>query len=417
MPKKKQILFVHQNFPGQFKSLAPALIKEGYDVHALGFKDNVDNVDPYPGLTLHSYQIDKGTSEDIEPLAKEFETKMIRGKNAANKCDELKAKGFEPSLIISHPQWGETFFMKEIWPDAKFLSYFEIHWGNNKDSDVNFDKEFYNEEFSRFTERKLVPRNAYNEYIYMKSDRILTPTEFQKSTAPDYLQKRIKVIHDGINTNIIKPSNDVEVNISDNIKLTKKDKIISFVNRTLEPQRGYHIFMRSLPKILKEDSEVNVLIIGGNERGYGLEPPVGKKWQNIFYDEVKDDLDQSRVHFLGRIEYKAFLAILQVTTLHVYLTYPFVLSWSLLEAMASESLILASRTAPVTEVIENNKNGLLIDFFDIKGLSNIALDVLNNSDKYNDIRKQGRKTIINKYDLKKKCLPEQIKLVKEMLSK
>jgi len=414
MSKKKQILFVHQNFPGQFKNLAPALIKEGYDVHALGYKDNIQNVDPYPGLTIHKYSIVKGSAQDIEPLAAEFETKMIRAKATADKCEELINKGLNPSLIITHPQWGETFFLKDIWPDTKILSYFEIHW-RMENSDIDFDDEFKDKELSRFTRRKIRPRNAFNEIIYREADQIMTPTEYQKSTAPNYLKKSINVIHDGIDTNILIPSNKGEINIGKDIKLTKKDKIISFINRNLEPQRGYHIFMRSLPKVLSENPDAHILIIGSDNRGYGLPAPKGKTWKQVFYDEVKDKIDDSRVHFLGRVDYRSLIGIYQLTTLHVYLTYPFVLSWSLLEAMSCESLILGSNTEPVSEVIENNKNGILVDFFDIEKLSSVMNDVLKDSNKYNTLRKNARNTIKKKYDLKTKSLPKQIKLIKEML--
>ena len=415
MADKKQILFVHQNFPGQFKNLAPALIKEGYDVHAIGYSPNISNVDPFPGLTIHQYSITKGTADDIEPLAAEFETKMIRAKATADKCEELKKNGLNPSLIISHPQWGETFFLRDVWSDTKILSYFEMHW-NMENSDIDFDPEFYNEELKKFTSRKIRPRNAFNEIIYRDADKVITPTEYQKSTAPNYLKNDMEVIHDGIDTKLLIPSNKGRINIGEKIELTKKDKFITFINRNLEPQRGYHIFMRSLPKVLKENPDVNILIIGNHGKGYGLPAPNGQTWKDVFYNEVKDELDESRVHFLGRVDYKTLVGIYQLTTLHVYLTYPFVLSWSLLEAMSCGSLILGSDTPPVSEVISDKKNGLLVDFFDIEKLSDTMVDVLKNPKKFDKIRKNARDTIKNKYDLKTISLPRQIKIINEMLS-
>ena len=415
MADKQQILFVHQNFPGQFKNLAPALLKEGYDVHAIGYTPNIKEVKPYTGLHLHSYNIAKGSSDDIEPLAAEFETKMIRGKSIADKCEQLKKEGLNPNLIIAHPQWGETFFLRDVWPETKILSYFEMHWRMNN-SDIDFDQEFYTEELKKFTKRKIRPRNAFNEIIYRDSDKIITPTEYQKSTAPEYLKKNIHVVHDGIDTKYLIPSTKGEILLDGKTKLTKKEKIISFINRNLEPQRGYHIFMRSLPRVLKDNPDVHILIIGGNDSGYGLAPPEGKTWKDIFYNEVKDQLDQSRVHFLGRIDYKTLIGIYQLTTLHVYLTYPFVLSWSVLEAMSCGSLILGSNTAPVSEVITDRKNGLLVDFFDIDKLSGAMDEVLKNSKNFDKMRTNARNTIKRKYDLNTKSLPKQIKLVKEMLS-
>ncbi len=415
MANKQQILFVHQNFPGQFKNLAPALIKEGYDVHAIGYAPNVKEVNPFNGLSLHSYNIAKGSANNIEPLAAEFETKMIRAKSIADKCEQLKKEGLNPNLIIAHPQWGETFFLRDVWPDTKILSYFEMHWRMDN-SDIDFDQEFFTEELKKFTMRKIRPRNAFNEIIYKDSDKIITPTEYQKSTAPEYFKKSMHVVHDGIDTKYLMPSDEGEILLGGKIKLTKKDKIISFINRNLEPQRGYHIFMRSLPRVLKDNPDVNILIIGGNDSGYGLAPPKDKTWKDIFYNEVKDQLDQSRVHFLGRIDYKTLIRIYQLTTLHVYLTYPFVLSWSVLEAMSCGSLILGSNTAPVSEVIIDRKNGLLVDFFDIDKLSSAMDEVLKDSKSFDKMRTNARNTIKRKYDLNTKSLPKQIKLVKEMLS-
>ena len=264
--------------------------------------------------------------------------------------------------------------------------------------------------------RKIRPRNAFNEIIYKDSDKIMTPTEYQKSTAPDYLKKDIEVVHDGIDTRILKPSDKGQITLGGKIDLTKKDKIISFINRNLEPQRGYHVFMRSLPRVLKDNPDVNILVIGGNDKGYGLAPPKDKTWKDIFYNEVKDELDESRVHFLGRVDYKTLIGIYQLTTLHVYLTYPFVLSWSVLEAMSCGSLILGSNTDPVSEVITDKKNGLLVDFFDVDKLSETMSEVIKNSKNFDKIRNNARNTIKNRYDLKTKSLPKQINIVKEMLS-
>ena len=415
MRKKEQILFIHQNFPGQFRSLAPALIKEGYEVHALGEETNIKQVDDYPNLKLHYYKLTRGSTNGIEDLAVEFEAKMLRAKFVAEKCEELKNQGLKPSLIIAHPQWGESFFLKDVWSDTKILSYFELHWLIN-DSDIDFDDEFYDEKYYKFTVRKIRARNVFNYEIFNHSDKLISPTEFQRNTAPDYIKKNIAVIHDGIDTDLIKPKAAIEVTINDNLKLSKKDKIITFINRNLEPQRGYHIFMRSLPEIVKNNPDAHILIIGGQEKGYGLPPPSNKTWKNIFYEEVKDKLDTSKVHFLGIVDYRILISLFQISSLHIYLTYPFVLSWSLLEAMACECLILGSNTAPVKEVIKNNSNGILVDFFDQKKISKIVTDVLKNPNKYKKLRKEARNSVIKNYDLKTICLPKQINLIEKLLA-
>jgi len=416
MKKKKQILFIHQNFPGQFRSIAPALIKKGYEVHALGDEYNIKNVDEYPSLNLHYYTITKGSTVGIEGLAVEFESKMIRAKFAAEKCEELKEKGLNPSLIIAHPQWGESFFLKDVWENAKILSYFEMHW-HITDSDIDFDDEFYDEEYQKFTIKKLRARNVFNYEIFNHSDQIISPTEYQKNTAPKYIKNNISVVHDGIDTELLRPNSDVEVMIDNNLKLTNKDQVITFINRNLEPQRGYHIFMRCLPEILKSNPDVHILIIGGDGKGYGMPPPKDKTWKNIFYNEVKDDLDLSRVHFLGVVDYQSLISLFQISSLHVYLTYPFVLSWSLLEAMSCECLVVGSNTDPVKEVIKNNTNGLLVDFFDTKKITKIINDVLASPNKYEKLKKEARNLVKKKYDLKTISLPKQINIIEKLIVK
>ena len=416
MKKNKKILFIHQNFPGQFRTLAPGLIKEGFEVHALGEESNIKTVDPFPDLNLHSYKITKGTTKGIDDFAIEFETKMIRARFAYEECEKLKSNGFNPDLIIAHPQWGESFFLKDLWEDVKILSYFEMHW-NTKGYDIDFDEEFYDEDYNKFTIKKIRARNVYNYEIFNHSDLIISPTEFQKNSAPVNYRDKIKVIHDGINTNTLYPREDVTIKIGDNLQLSKENKVITFINRNLEPQRGYHIFMRSLPDILKKHPDAHVLIIGGDAKGYGMLPPKNSSWKDVFFNEIKQKVDTSQIHFLGTVDYSDLIRLFQISSVHVYLTYPFVLSWSLLEAMSCECLVVGSDTEPVTEVIEHQSNGLLVDFFDYKNLAKTINAVLLNPKKYDEIRKSARKSIEKSYDLHNVCLPAQIKLVKKILEK
>jgi glycosyltransferase involved in cell wall biosynthesis len=427
---KKTILFIHQNFPGQFKSLAPFLAyTKKFDVHTLSWKKPGENEEPdflssMNDLTHHLYEINRGSSQKIHKLAVEFETKMVRADAVAKKCTELKNKGLSPDLIIDHPGWGETFFIKEIWPEAKILSFFEFYY-NTSESDIDFDLDQM-EVIGYEMTSKLIARNAPINMIYLSCDEIFSPTNFQKSTAPEWFREKINVIHDGIDTDLIKPSNDdasITINYKNNndnkpvsIKLTKKNKIITFVNRNLEPYRGYHSFMRSLPNIQKEHPDAFILIIGDDKVSYGAPHPSGNSFKNIFLNEVKDSLiDINKIIFLGKVDYNTFINILNLSSVHVYLTYPFVLSWSMLEVMALEKVVVGSKTGPVEEVINDNENGLLVDFFNIDEISEKVNDVLSNPESYNKIRKNARKTIINHYDLRRVSLPKQFKLIERLL--
>ena len=414
--ERKTILFIHNNFPAQFKNLAPALAKnKKYDIHCIGFHDF-----SFKNITYHKYKINRGSTKDIHKYAIEFETKMIRADAVAQLCLKLKEKKINPDLIISHPGWGETFFLKEIWPNSKLINYFEF-WYNTSNSDIDFDKDQkYHPKINDDFKLRIVARNTPNLKIYMESDTIICPTNFQKSTAPLAFRKNIKVIHDGIDTSVLKPTDKAFVELKRNdgssVRVTKKDKIITFVNRNLEPYRGYDKFMKALPEILKKHPDAYVLIVGGDGVSYGMDLENNQTYKNIFYNEVKDDLPVTdRIYFLGRVDYSTLIAIFGVATAHVYFTYPFVLSWSVLEAMAMGALVIGSKTDPVEEVIKHNKNGILVDFFDTNDLINAVNKVLVEPDNYEKLRQAARQTIVENYDLKKICLPEQIKIVEGML--
>ena len=373
-----------------------------------------------PNIKHYKYKIKNTNVPGVNNLAIEFETKMIRAKAVADLCLEMKGDGINPDVILSHPGWGESFLLKEVWPDAKFLNYFEFYY-NTKDSDIDFDlKEKQRPDYDFNLRSKLRARNAPFLSAFEQSDIMISPTEFQKSTAPAIFQDLISVVHEGIDTKLIKPNANANLTLKNETngkieEITKDNKVITFVNRNLEPYRGYHIFMRSLPDIIKNHPDAYILIVGGDQVSYGATPKEGS-YKDIYYNEIKNKIPKdNRIRFLGKIPYNTFLNLIALSSVHVYLTYPFVLSWSMLEAMAMEALIIGSKTKPVEEVIKDNKNGLLVDFFDYKKLSLMVTDVLNNPEKYSSIKKEARKTIVDNYDLEKVCLPKQIEIFEKLL--
>jgi glycosyltransferase involved in cell wall biosynthesis len=189
------------------------------------------------------------------------------------------------------------------------------------------------------------------------------------------------------------------------------DEVVTFVARQLEPYRGYHVLMRSLPLLQKLRPNARIVIVGEDGVSYGNAPPNGETWKSVFLKEVAGNLDMRRVHFVGRLPHPLLTRLMQVSAAHVYLTYPFVLSWSLLEAMSIGALIIGSNTLPVQEVIEHEINGLLTDFFDPQGLAHTVADALDNSEKLAHLRAAARETIVSNYDLKSICLPGQIEFV------
>lgn len=402
-----KILIVHQNFPGQFKHLVPALLSDKHN-EVVAFTMNACN--EYAGLRVVRYQAAKSTSVDIHPWVAEVETKVIRGDAAFRAALELKNEGFTPDVILAHPGWGESLFLKQVWPNSKLIIYCEFHYAS-EGSDVGFDLEFSPKDPGDTCRVRM--KNVNNFLHFDIADAGVSPTEFQRSVFPEPFRSKIQVIHDGIDTGLVKPNPDVWLQIGD-LRLSKGEEIITFVNRNMEPYRGYHVFMRALPEILKQRPNARVLIVGGEGVSYGAKPPPGKTWKQIFLEEVKDQLDLTRVHFLGNIEYKNFIPLLQISTVHVYLTYPFVLSWSLLEAMACGCAIVASDTAPVREAITNNETGLLVEFFSKEALVRNVVELLADQRRREELGHAARKFAVENYDLKSVCLPSLLNLIKSI---
>src|SRR5262249_39707104 len=159
------------------------------------------------------------------------------------------------------------------------------------------------------------------------------PTIWQRSRYPAIYQPRISVIHEGVDTEIVKPDPNASITINDTLRLTAADEVVTYVSRNLEPYRGFHVFMRAIPEILKRRPNAYIVIVGGDEVSYGRAHISGKPYRQVMLEEVPVDPD--RVHFVGKIPYNIYLQLLQVSGAHVYLTYPFVLSWSMIEAMAA----------------------------------------------------------------------------------
>ncbi|WP_331347117.1 glycosyltransferase family 4 protein [Cellvibrio sp. UBA7661] len=405
-----RVLFIHQNFPAQFVHLAPALAADvKNDVRVL-----TPSQRPIPkGVKAHYYTIKRSSSENIHPWLVDMETKTIRGEAAFWAALELKKQGFTPDIIIAHPGWGESLFLKEVWPNAKLALYCEFYY-QAKGADTNFDPEFSKDETDLACRLKL--KNATFDLQLAQADAGISPTHFQRSVFPEQFQSKISVIHDGIDTNLIKPNPQVTMQLNGKT-LTRDDQIITFVNRNLEPMRGYHIFMRALPEILKQNPNARVVIVGGDDVSYGSRPPAGTTWKELLLNEVKSQLDMSRVHFVGKLSYPNFIQLLQLSTVHVYLTYPFVLSWSLLEAMSAGCAIVASDTAPVREVIKQNETGVLVDFFNIDAITEYVSYLLKNSKAKVLLGEMAREIVLQYYNHEKICLPRQKLWVREVLDR
>jgi len=407
------ILFIHQNFPGQFKFLAPALVKQGHTVVAMTMQKT--EVKQWQGVKLETYSASRGSTPNVHPWVSDFETKTIRAEACFRSALEMKTNGFTPDLIIAHPGWGESLFLKDVWPNARLGIYCEFYY-HPDEADVGFDPEFPSKDVGEVCRLRL--KNLNNLLHFNVVDAGISPTHWQASTFPEPFRSKITVVHDGIDTEAVAPNPKVSLTLNGDIKLTRADEVITFVNRNLEPYRGYHIFMRALPELLKKRPRARVLIVGADDVSYGARPEGGKKWKDIFASEVRpqiSDADWSRVHFLGHISYQLFIPLLQLSTVHVYLTYPFVLSWSLLEAMSVGCAIVASDTQPLREAIAHNDTGRLVNFFDVAGFVNEVCALLDDPTARAKLGANARAFAQANYDLKTVCLPRQLAWVQGLL--
>jgi glycosyltransferase involved in cell wall biosynthesis len=414
------ILFIHQNFPGQFKFLAPALVEQGHRVAAMTMQKN--DLQSWQGVKLVQYTAKRGTTPNVHPWVSDFETKTIRAEACFKAALQMKQQDYRPDVIVAHHGWGESLFLKEVWPQAKLGIYCEFFY-HPHGADVGFDPEFPATDEGEVCRLRL--KNLNNLLHFEVADAGISPTHWQASTFPEPFKNKISVVHDGIDTQAVAPNPAVSLTlkmaVGQDLVLTRQDEVITFVNRNLEPYRGYHTFMRALPQLLKERPNARVLLVGADDVSYGARPDAAKygdaKWKDIFANEVRgqiSDADWQRVHFLGHVPYQYFIPLLQLSTVHVYLTYPFVLSWSLLEAMSAGCAIVASDTQPLREAIVHNETGKLVDFFDASALANSVCELLSNAEERKRLGANARAFAQANYDLQSVCLPKQLAWVEQL---
>jgi len=408
-----QLLFVHQNFPGQYRHLAAALRDLGHRVAAIGGPTAQPAIE---GVALHRYDpMPRNGIPACHPLVADFQTKVLRAEAVAMQLEALAAAGFQPDLIAGHPGWGELLLVKDLFPDVPVLHQVEFVYPL-QGGDTDFDPEFASAEWrsrSRLRLRRAPQLLAFHDLTWG-----LAPTRWQASTAPAAFRSRISVIHEGIDTAAIAPRPGSFIQLRQaGLTLRPGDEVVTYVTRNLEPYRGFHRFMRMLPRLQELRPQAQVVILGGGGVSYGAPPRGGAaSWREQMLQELEGQLDLARLHFVGPVPHGVLHDLFRVSACHVYLTYPFVLSWSLLEAMACEALIVGSATAPVQEVIEPGANGLLVDFFDGEALAQTIAAVLADPERYRPLRQQARRTVVERFDLRSVCLPAQLELVQTLAS-
>ncbi|MFK7838622.1 MAG: glycosyltransferase family 4 protein [Sulfitobacter sp.] len=398
------ILFVHQNMPGQYRELVQWLAATGE--HRIVFLTQKQNAPQLPGVETRIYKAHRTPSKDAYGLSKVWEEGTGAGFGAALAGRALEQdEGFKPDIIIGHAGWGELTFFKQVWPDVPIIGFFEYFY-NLEGGLVGFDPE---EPISDHAPFLMQARNAIPLVNIETVDQGHTPTLWQRDRFPESFHNRMYVCHDGIRTDMLRPNSKAQLRLGRlETPISHGDEVLTYVARNLERARGFHQFMRALPRIMEERPNARVLIVGGNEVSYGGKSKDPRGLRGEMEREVGDRLDWNRLHFLGRIPYPDYQKLVQLSRCHVYLTMPFVLSWSLIEAMSMGATIVASDVAPVREAITDNETGLLVDFFDPEALAAQVIKVLQEPASFAHLGAAARDHVVKEYDFLTKCLPEHI---------
>jgi len=389
-----RLLFVHQNFPGQYRHLAGHYARHGHEVVAVGEGANLARTHRVHGVRLLGYDTPPAVTGAEAPVIRAIQ----RGRRVAAGCAQLRRAGFVPDAVFAHIGWGEALFLKDVFPEARILLYCEFFY-RARGGDLGFDPEF------PATPEKRLQLRVMNAPLLMALDACdfgLAPTRWQHHQFPAAHKARIAVIHDGIDTDLVCPAG------------TPEPELITYVARNLEPYRGFHSFMRAIPEIQRRRPKARIVIVGGDEVSYSPRLPSGQTYRQRLLAELGDRIDVSRVEFSGRIPYAEYLALLRRSAVHVYLTYPFVLSWSLLEAMSAGCLIVGSRTPPLQEVVRDGENGLLVDFFSPAAIAERVAYALEHQAELRPLRERARQTVVERCDLKRVSLPAQLRLVEAL---
>jgi glycosyltransferase involved in cell wall biosynthesis len=405
----RTILFIHQNFPAQYRHLAPTLLQRGDRVEAIGGP----TARALPGVPLHRYDpMPAGGIPACHEWASDLQTKALRAQAVGTVLEKLRAEGLRPDLLIGHSGWGELLAVKDVLPGVPVLHQVEYVY-KMEGGDSDFDPEFRRDNWWQRSRLRL--RRATQLLALQDLDWGLTPTPWQASTVPEEYRSRLSVIHEGIDTEAICPDGEARVHLQKaGLSFAPGDEVITYVARNLEPYRGFHVLLRMLPRLQQLRPTAHVVIVGGEGVSYGAPPAGGGSWKSQLLRELGNQLDLRRVHFVGQVPHGVLHGLLRVSAAHVYLTYPFVLSWSLLEAMSCGALVVGSATGPVQDVIRHGENGLLVDFFDQQGLAETLAAVLADPQAAAPLRQAAREEVVRRFDLRRICLPQLLELVDQL---
>jgi len=399
-----RILFLHPNFPAQFRHVAKALAADAQNQVIFGTKNERPEW-VIPGVQKALFAPSRDPNPETHHYIRGLEEAVLNGQAVYRMAEQLKKQGFVPDLVYGHSGWGPTLFAKDIFPKAKLMCYFEWFY-HAFGSDASFDP---SDPLKVDDVPRIRMRNTPILVDLYSCDWGLSPTYWQRSQLPPEFHPKVSVLHDGVDTDYFQPKPGAKLVLPNvGLDLSQAAEIVTYVARGMEPYRGFPQFIESLPYLLERRPQCQVVIVAAERVCYGKSLPNGKSYKQEMLERIP--LDLSRVHFVGTLPYAQYLQVLQASSVHVYLTRPFVLSWSMIEAMSAGCLIVGSNTPPVQEVIEDGKNGLLVDFFKPKQIADRVCEVLEHPTRMAELRANARQTVLERYNLAD-LLPQHLKLI------
>jgi len=403
-----RILFVHNNFPAQFARLSSTLAAmPDVDVRAIGSR----TARPQQGVTLSRYRTPAGSPPTVHPFVRRFERDARYGEEVLYAGLSLQDEGFEPDVVFVHPGWGEGLPLRLLFPHARIVVYAEFFYRAHG-ADLGFDDQYPPLGIDGLLRVEM--RNASQLLALCQSDAIVAPTLWQKSLYPAEFRPSIDVIHDGIDTRTARPDPKAQVQLPNGLQFSRADKLLTYVSRSLEPMRGFHVFLETLPELLRLHPDLQVVVVGSDKTSYGAAPVGAPNWRDHYMRQLQGEIDPARLHFFPRLDYTVLLDLFRTTRVHFHYSYPFVLSWSLLEAMACGAVVVGSRTPPVEEVIEDGVNGYLRGFRDTPAAIACISDILAQPQRHAAIGRNARNSVVKRFDFETVSKPACFALLRRL---
>ncbi len=398
-----RVLFAHTNFPAQYRHVAQALAGRGHEVVFATRNPKLE----LPGVTKRLFKPHRQVRKETHPYVRPLEFAVLNGQASYRLAKTLREEGFVPDVVSFHSGWGAGQYFADAFPEARRLGLFEWYYRAHG-SDASFLQDPPQSEDDHL---RIRTKNAPILLDLTSVERAISPTAWQRAQFPALVRDSIEVLHEGIDTDYFTPAPGTRLRLP-NLDLGGAEEIMTYVARGMEPYRGFPQMIRAAALLQRRRPGLHVVVVGADRVAYGRKLEDSRTYRQKMLEETPD-LDLERLHFTGLLPYGRYRDVIRASALHLYLTVPFVLSWSMLECMATGCLVLGSDTEPVREVIEHGVNGLLVDFHDVEGIAEAAGAALDDSARGAALRERARASIVERYALTK-LLPRHVELIEGM---